>query len=589
MKYNLKSMEQKEWFLYVVDHHEGPFTEDEIKKLVKNGEAKDTSFVWKEGMADWVMMNNITEFGPGSAQSDGHGPFSFITNMLPGKKPEPKITAQNGPDISDVNASDSIWCLNSKRQFSGPHSLKTIIRKINDGEVQVTDTVWKEGWSSFVSITSIPGFMSQVQPDAITGKVEKKKSLFSFGTGGSAAALGLGGKSSVRSQRWYNSTAFKTLLVMTLLVGLYHNLVTGQLDSVLDRAPGTKEKVKALQLPPIPFDKAIEAAGTTKEFILSTVQKNISLLPEPVRGWVSTLQLPEGLSAHDVENLREVAFADLKQGARVATALPIGDEINPAFIIVTNLPDGTSFQVTLRGKEGTLLNATGFEKSATVEVTKHIGMTPRFYFDTNKPLPKGEYSLTVFESDKQPSVSAAEALATTVPPKAAPASIPRGKVAFAIDAQFLGGKKDATYVQRIKEFNDRILARRASEALELKQLALLMEQITNESATKFQTLMGKAATPRRKSEWGSYHANYQKLSEQIKGVLSKLTPEGRKQLALPQHYAMLESTYQLTERLHQTETEILEKNGKIEALNDLAQQTSDALLSLKAEIDKLIK
>src|SRR5579871_4906733 len=113
-----RRMEDKEWFLYVVDHHEGPFTIDEIRQKVKKGAARTSSYVWKNGLEDWMLMADMTEFGPGTANSDGHGAFTFLTRIFK-KKDKPQvsqvagaaaaaaaavsadaITSPTGPDIS---------------------------------------------------------------------------------------------------------------------------------------------------------------------------------------------------------------------------------------------------------------------------------------------------------------------------------------------------------------------------------------------------------------------------------------------------------------------------------------------------------
>jgi hypothetical protein len=52
---------QKKWFIYIGDHHEGPFSAEEISQKLKSGEAKEESYVWCEGMADWQMFSSVNE------------------------------------------------------------------------------------------------------------------------------------------------------------------------------------------------------------------------------------------------------------------------------------------------------------------------------------------------------------------------------------------------------------------------------------------------------------------------------------------------------------------------------------------------
>jgi len=51
----------KKWFIYVNDHHEGPFTVTEVNEKKKSGLVTNESYVWCEGMNDWLMLNDVKE------------------------------------------------------------------------------------------------------------------------------------------------------------------------------------------------------------------------------------------------------------------------------------------------------------------------------------------------------------------------------------------------------------------------------------------------------------------------------------------------------------------------------------------------
>ena len=52
---------QKKWFVYLSDHHEGPFDAEELSMKKKNGLINQQSYVWSEGMADWKPMIEVGE------------------------------------------------------------------------------------------------------------------------------------------------------------------------------------------------------------------------------------------------------------------------------------------------------------------------------------------------------------------------------------------------------------------------------------------------------------------------------------------------------------------------------------------------
>lgn len=55
-------MSEKKWFIYVQDHHEGPFTVEEIWTGIDAGRFSKTGFVWSDGMKDWIALATIPDF-----------------------------------------------------------------------------------------------------------------------------------------------------------------------------------------------------------------------------------------------------------------------------------------------------------------------------------------------------------------------------------------------------------------------------------------------------------------------------------------------------------------------------------------------
>ena len=52
---------QKKWFVYLSDHHEGPFNAVELSQKQKNGSVTHQSYVWSEGMTDWKPLAEVNE------------------------------------------------------------------------------------------------------------------------------------------------------------------------------------------------------------------------------------------------------------------------------------------------------------------------------------------------------------------------------------------------------------------------------------------------------------------------------------------------------------------------------------------------
>jgi hypothetical protein len=53
-----------DWFYSVGDTRQGPVTEDDLKRLVADGQLKPTDLVWRDGMADWVEARTVESLFP---------------------------------------------------------------------------------------------------------------------------------------------------------------------------------------------------------------------------------------------------------------------------------------------------------------------------------------------------------------------------------------------------------------------------------------------------------------------------------------------------------------------------------------------
>ncbi len=51
----------KKWFIYLGDHHEGPFPDSEVVDKARNKIVTAATYVWHEGMEDWVLIKDAPE------------------------------------------------------------------------------------------------------------------------------------------------------------------------------------------------------------------------------------------------------------------------------------------------------------------------------------------------------------------------------------------------------------------------------------------------------------------------------------------------------------------------------------------------
>jgi len=76
----MDAFNEKKWFVYIGDKHEGPFSLKEIEGKMSQGSVTNASYVWAEGMSDWKVMTDVPEFssiasGSASASEPSEAPM----------------------------------------------------------------------------------------------------------------------------------------------------------------------------------------------------------------------------------------------------------------------------------------------------------------------------------------------------------------------------------------------------------------------------------------------------------------------------------------------------------------------------------
>ncbi len=100
-------MSEKKWFIYVGDHHEGPFTVSEIWDGIDANKFQKSAFVWAEGMQDWVALVGLPEFERAAPE-----PPSKSVPPVSNSVPTP-VTAQPIAEASSEPSLSSNWNVES--------------------------------------------------------------------------------------------------------------------------------------------------------------------------------------------------------------------------------------------------------------------------------------------------------------------------------------------------------------------------------------------------------------------------------------------------------------------------------------------
>lgn len=135
-----------------------------------------------------------------------------------------------------------------------------------------------------------------------------------------------------------------------------------------------------------------------------------------------------------------------------------------------NLPGSVKFDVYLAGVPSTLLNKINVSGHASVVVQGGFGKTAQFGLPNDQPLPRGEYSVIVVNSDSQDAQGTKTNILLENLPKVAVPELPTAAniKLTARKTYFLGGAKDQFYSEALAEFHELLQMQLGNEYAPIK-------------------------------------------------------------------------------------------------------------------------
>ncbi len=546
------SAENKIWFIYLSDHHEGPFTPEEVAQKVKEGVVTAQSLGWKDGMAEWMAIESIPELnavlsGGAAAGDDGFslaqmlaqqqqggaapdaaasstdaaaseftGATSVLSSMVQSAMNNNPMSSggvslemssssvaasSGGAKASPVDPNEEVWTLKIGSQVSGLHSLNRLKEIAADGDIPPDATLWRKGWNDFQTLAAVPEVAQARKPKKMLGG--SKTGL----TGSTAKSGKLGKAFAPAPDIGSDEPTDPNFALSPSTEKKGFKAILAKISTLLKRK---KTAVAAQAIAKTQSAKVAAAkAGIGKRSAAFSglgekIKKIASILAVVgVLGGGGAVYflffaspIPSDLDVipEDLENL--VAAVKSSDSPKLHLALARGTEDNPAddtapkFYVGTSLPDGTEVTLQLTGQPGTLVNRTSFQKSYTAKVAKNLA-TFESVQDDGKPLPMGEYDLKVTAEGAEP---------------------------FAA-SRFLGGKKGGVYQDRLKRYKEKLQGEYDKEMAEMKELIDTLKSMYGELAKRSADYKASVTNPSLKgrvvSDWRSYSMSAQVLAGQI--------------------------------------------------------------------------
>jgi hypothetical protein len=314
----------------------------------------------------------------------------------------------------------------------------------------------------------------------------------------------------------------------------------------------------------------------------------------PVFRFVPTLSDIKPQELTELESTRNSSY---ETEARIGIALSNADPNRPVFYVSTNLPHRTRFDVILVGESETLLNRLQFSAQNTLVTSNGLGKSEAFLMDGGQPIPKGEYTVHVFESAEQEEAIKNEigSIAPSKPQGAPPAGVPASTRFLVSKKYFLGGDRDETYLTRLKAFHESIKEKADKELAELRQFTetLILQQ--NSMTSEFQKIFrAKKPTPAIKAQWKKVSTAWIQISGQLDQAIQTWSPETlQNEFFYGKVYGLVKSAFVAMQSLFKSEIDFIEKPQDKAAFEiqhgKLVSDARDALEQLKTKMELILK
>lgn len=475
---------EKKWFVYLGDHHEGPFTLDEVSGFFGQGQITRATYIWADGMPDWRLITEVSEFVPVLERfpRTGNTGKILLAPASGGTQSSLSLATQTGAQSAPVAAQVS----QAQPTYTQPgaNGTRSSISLVPEQAAQIAQAAMApREFSQPKIISSVAHAQVQLQSAALPDPLPNL----------AATQASSSQRRSSRFVRW----ALGLLLVICGAAG-WMSFQLGFWDATLED-PATQAWINRVREPLAP---ALLRVG---EYVPA------------VRDWVSVIPKLTDITPEDYARLKDAAMRPMAEGASLEFAPTITDPATPTLVVVSNVVAATAsgalsdVQLEVSGVPDTLLNHLRFTQRLTLKLAQRLGRSGPLQFADGKKLPRGEYDIT----------------ARWMPPGASQPVITRRRV-------FLGGARDAYYQTRLKEFHEQLQARIKNETQEIRQFQRTIEGQLLSTTNEFRRLRrGTKPSAQAKRAWSQFQSKWTPLMQQLRMGFDRWTPE-----VLAQQYLM---------------------------------------------------
>jgi hypothetical protein len=493
----MDGFKEKKWFVYMGDHHEGPFSLEEIQGKMQAGIVTSSQYVWCEGMNDWQQIPEVEAVQALLRQPP--------LRLVPTPAPTPTPTEHREPTLTDatrmapISAGEGTIAV-SRSDITAPDSNVAV------AEAPPIPAIVEAPLSASLQATlqSEPAPAPSAHADVVTIAPHQASPQMEASPEEVPPSAG-----SRRKSKW-----IRPVLWGTLFAALIAAIISGVFDPFL-RNPAITAMMHSM--------------GDLSRPVLLKVSAHVPM----ISGWFSPIPHLDEISAEEWPDFMDAARTPTQgQAPRVGLAVVQPDLLQPSFALATSMADGAAFDLEIEGVADTLLNHTDFKAKASIAVANRLGRSNPIRTIDGRPVPRGEYIVKVYEAGKSGD----------------------GATPLLKKAYFLGGVKDDTYRERLKEYHDRLTQKAKAELEELKQFLSSVEQQLQSSQAefaKFRGAKGKKSVALASKAWAGFHQRWAQFDAQLSTAVQSWTPEKlQSDTFYPMLYERVRSAAQAGSQVH---------------------------------------
>jgi hypothetical protein len=404
------------------------------------------------------------------------------------------------------------WFVFIQDHHEGPFTVEEIKNLVAQGKVSSDGFVWAEGMADWTSMRNLQEFQSAGAP-LPSPSYSSDRTIEFRAPQTTSTSVGVGGG----MQPKFSQPSSPGVLI----------------GGAVSQAKDELNRKKRLWLLWVLAAGVVVAAWSQGYLSLDPLLNPMKGILRSIPGLSALLNpIPElkDVTPEELEKMRQIAQADSStpQGALV---LIQDDLINPRLYLVTNLPENMSWLIEVEGVPETLLNQLNFVRNLTVIQEKQLAVIGPIRYEDGRILPRGEYRIRV-KADPSQLAQWAEKFPNLG--------------TFQLEGKFfLGGPKDPTYTQRLKDFHDKLREKAQQEVIEIRQFSQMLEtqvaeiekiyedyvtfaaqpKMTAKTTPKGVLIQLKAQAQNKLKSWSEALVRWKKIDEQIQGTFSKFTPQ----------------------------------------------------------------